>query len=1068
MAKLEKKKKQAMFSSQTPLSKSGPLGAIRVAAYCFKRLKKPLIQETDVSSSVDWILQDELQVVTYRVLGYLLLGIVRIYSKKVEYLFDDCQEVLIRINDFVVRTKKCTPENVQRTPCFSITLPESFALDAFNIEILDDTVGGNVLPQEKITLKDSLLENAGIRQYALDMHLSEETARSHNSYVAEYTPAEDVLSSFRMNVHLRKSRIIDNFTTSMEKLQENRFSQEECMDFEMFYAAEEESRNAVKLIEEDHREEIIDLGTSPSKDAMHGKASSEKLEGFGEDDVNLVRFCEIGEYAVNIALSYQDGELGETSIEKLLDFGENDVNFGRSSGIERDYEVTIASLSQDAVHGETSTEKLQDFGENAVRSCGAEGDYGVNIASSFQDAMHGETSTEKLIFEENVNLVRTYGIEGNGDVNIASTSKDAMRGGISTENLHEFEENDVDHVRLCGLERDHGENAASSSKDAMHGEGSTEKLMESGDNGVVLVRSGSIEGESTDHVAQHGEDLQIGGQGEMVSESDQPEGVTCQIIRQAPSPINLEAEMEKLRNSTYAQVESMDLDMFSGSNKPQECDEAFTEENHNDEEQTLTEMLEKIKSQSIREGSSTATKLSRTPKIKVPVDSGASMPQFTLIPTPAAKDRARITRKRKCVIDDTMVLPNAVLKKGIVDASDLVSKRIKVAHSAISVWKAKYSQILHHNFFEPLLPCVSSELRSLFSEKKLKIVDYAKSVEPRKELNISEIPPFYLSNPEQIGIAPETPVQRARLTNSLKCPLSPVTPNDHRISREPLTKSIESPLSPGTPKYDRERSEALEEGRLEPFPFGDQELPCPLENQEQPCPLGDQELPPRPLGDRELPYPSGDRELPPCPLGDQELPPCPLGDQELPCPSGDQELPPCPLGDQELPRPYGDQELPPCPLGDQELPRPLGDQELPPCPLGDQELPCPSGDQELPPCPLGDEEHDLNLIDEVTNSCGDNNNELHGWSGRTRTVAEYLHRSFLNQQKGGKEEVVNLSRVVKGRTKKESARFFYEILVLNTKGYVNVKQDGAYSDILVRKPQTWPKLVEQIMFNKTN
>ena len=40
--------------------------------------------------------------------------------------------------------------------------------------------------------------------------------------------------------------------------------------------------------------------------------------------------------------------------------------------------------------------------------------------------------------------------------------------------------------------------------------------------------------------------------------------------------------------------------------------------------------------------------------------------------------------------------------------------------------------------------------------------------------------------------------------------------------------------------------------------------------------------------------------------------------------------------------------------------------------------------------------------------------------------------------------------------------------VLNTKGFVNVKQDGAYSDILVRKPETWPKLVEMIMFNNSN
>ncbi|KAH0984590.1 hypothetical protein GBA52_011767 [Prunus armeniaca] len=95
-----------MFYSQCLLSRKGPLGAIWVAAYSFKKLKKAQVTQTDISSSVDKILQDEWDVVAYRVLAYLLLGVVRIYSKKVEYLFNDCNEVLIKINKFVVSTKR--------------------------------------------------------------------------------------------------------------------------------------------------------------------------------------------------------------------------------------------------------------------------------------------------------------------------------------------------------------------------------------------------------------------------------------------------------------------------------------------------------------------------------------------------------------------------------------------------------------------------------------------------------------------------------------------------------------------------------------------------------------------------------------------------------------------------------------------------------------------------------------------------------------------------------------------------------------------------------------------------
>lgn len=89
----------------------------------------------------DNILQDQLDILTYRVLAYLLLGVVRIYSKKVEYLFDDCQEVLIKINEFVVREKNRAKKEALRARCFSITRPVSFDLDAFDLEILEETSG---------------------------------------------------------------------------------------------------------------------------------------------------------------------------------------------------------------------------------------------------------------------------------------------------------------------------------------------------------------------------------------------------------------------------------------------------------------------------------------------------------------------------------------------------------------------------------------------------------------------------------------------------------------------------------------------------------------------------------------------------------------------------------------------------------------------------------------------------------------------------------------------------------------------------------------------------------------
>lgn len=46
-----------------------------------------------------------------------------------------------------------------------------------------------------------------------------------------------------------------------------------------------------------------------------------------------------------------------------------------------------------------------------------------------------------------------------------------------------------------------------------------------------------------------------------------------------------------------------------------------------------------------------------------------------------------------------------------------------------------------------------------------------------------------------------------------------------------------------------------------------------------------------------------------------------------------------------------------------------------------------------------------------------------------RVAVKCLHASFLIQKKRRQEEVLNLLRILEGRTKRESARLFYEILV---------------------------------------
>ncbi|KAK6155273.1 hypothetical protein DH2020_009521 [Rehmannia glutinosa] len=67
----------------------------------------------------------------------------------------------------------------------------------------------------------------------------------------------------------------------------------------------------------------------------------------------------------------------------------------------------------------------------------------------------------------------------------------------------------------------------------------------------------------------------------------------------------------------------------------------------------------------------------------------------------------------------------------------------------------------------------------------------------------------------------------------------------------------------------------------------------------------------------------------------------------------------------------------------------------------------------------------------------------------SRMIGSYLGRKFLDKKRRNKEQVLNLSHLLAGKTKKESARLFYEILVLKTMDCIDVQQENAYDDIFV-------------------
>ncbi|XP_010251392.1 PREDICTED: sister chromatid cohesion 1 protein 4-like [Nelumbo nucifera] len=148
-----------MFYSQFILAKKGPLGTIWIAAHLERKLRKNQVADTDIGVSVDSILFPEAPI-ALRLSSHLLLGVVRIYSRKVNYLFHDCSEALLKVKQAFRSTAVDLPPEESTAPYHSITLPETFDLDDFELPdsafFQSNYVDHHVSTREQITLQDTM------------------------------------------------------------------------------------------------------------------------------------------------------------------------------------------------------------------------------------------------------------------------------------------------------------------------------------------------------------------------------------------------------------------------------------------------------------------------------------------------------------------------------------------------------------------------------------------------------------------------------------------------------------------------------------------------------------------------------------------------------------------------------------------------------------------------------------------------------------------------------------------------------------------------------------------------
>ncbi|KAK9454229.1 Rec8 like protein-domain-containing protein [Dipodascopsis uninucleata] len=86
-----------MFYSESLLSKKGPLARVWLAANLERKLSKAQFLQTNIEKSVSDIVGDNVAPMALRLSGQLLLGVVRIYSRKAKYLLEDCSDALSKL-----------------------------------------------------------------------------------------------------------------------------------------------------------------------------------------------------------------------------------------------------------------------------------------------------------------------------------------------------------------------------------------------------------------------------------------------------------------------------------------------------------------------------------------------------------------------------------------------------------------------------------------------------------------------------------------------------------------------------------------------------------------------------------------------------------------------------------------------------------------------------------------------------------------------------------------------------------------------------------------------------------
>lgn len=208
-----------MFWSGTLLSATGPLAKAWLSANQERKVSKVQILQHNLQDSVDAIIAPNDAPLALRLSGQLLLGVVRIYSRKARYLLDDCNEALMKIKMAFRSTGNhdiATNLHVQNSE--SLMLPDQIT-PYDNLDLLPPPSADYLASQiEEVTGAPIMARKVQVRASQRDINLQEDFNNSqflNNTMIDEEELAlanNDDLGlelDFGMDIDERPSKFMD-------------------------------------------------------------------------------------------------------------------------------------------------------------------------------------------------------------------------------------------------------------------------------------------------------------------------------------------------------------------------------------------------------------------------------------------------------------------------------------------------------------------------------------------------------------------------------------------------------------------------------------------------------------------------------------------------------------------------------------------------------------------------------------------------------------------------------------------------------------------------------------------